>query len=446
MSMTAAEREASRQRHDALTQLQVSRTLRAHQKQWFTQMRDDVLASGRPFAIAGASVPHEIWQALDLPYITDVWYSGLVAARRQSAHYSAVLGRMGFHEGLSRYGALTLAVLLDEDHPDKPWGGIPKPSLICTSGRDRAAQVMADFTGAELVPLEAPVLRRPHPEWWRMSRWQWEDLDETARIDVMLAQYKDLVAASERVTGRKLDIDRLREIVDRVNRQEEYFDKIRTIIATAPKLPARLGEVMSQVMGIQWHRGTEWALEQAKAFYEEVKFRADNAMWSCPNEQYRLMYVGQGLWQNLDFFSEFEEKYGAVFVRSNYLSIASDGYLRYGTRDPLRALASRYCTMSEQMHIPGLGGAWAVWEARTHRIDGGLSIAGWWGGRLVNHALEEAGVPILDFPADAVDSTAWDETKMRRLVGDFIEQRVVPAKKRRVSAEREDGYGGMSSI
>jgi benzoyl-CoA reductase subunit B len=431
MTMTEAEREVSRQRHQALTQLDVSRSLRAYQKDWFAKLRQEVFETGRPFGIAGALVPHEIWEALDLPFITDVWYSGLVAARRQSGYYSDFLGRQGYHEDLSRYGSLTLAVLLDEDNPDKPWGGLPKPSIICTSIADRSARIMADHSGAEFVPLEMPVLSRPHPEWWEMSRWQWEDLDESPRIDVMLAQFKDLVAASERVAGKKLDIDRLREIVDRVNRQEEYFDKVRTLIATAPKLPARLGEVMSQVMGIQWHRGGEWALNQARAFHDEIKTRTDNAMWVCPNEQYRLMYVGQGLWQNLDFFTEFEQRYGAVFVRSNYLSIASDGYMRYGTSDPLRALASRYVTMSEQMHIPGLGGAWAKWEARTHRIDGGLSIEGWWGGRMINRALEEDGVPILDLPVDAVDANTWDDAKMTALVSDFIEQRVMPAKAKR---------------
>ena len=211
-----------------------------------------------------------------------------------------------------------------------------------------------------------------------------------------------------------------------MNRQEEYFDEVRTIIATAEKLPARLGEVMGQTMGIQWHRGTEWALNQARAFRDEVKHRADNRMWVCPNEQYRLMYVGAGLWQNLDFFTEFEEKYGAVFVRSNYLSIASDGYLRYGTRDPLRCLASRYVTISEQMHIPGLGGAWAIWEARRHRVNGGLSLGGWWGQRIINFALEEQGIPVLDFPVDPVDANSGMTREMRHLVSEFIEQRVAP--------------------
>ncbi|MBV9580540.1 MAG: 2-hydroxyacyl-CoA dehydratase, partial [Chloroflexi bacterium] len=424
MTLTDAERAASRQRHEQLTQLEVSRTLRAYQREWFANLRQQVFENGQPYAIGGALVPHEIFEALDLPFITDVWYSGLVAARRQSAYYSDFLSRSGYHEGLSRYSALTLAVLMDEANPDKPWGGLPKPALVVTGLGDRSADVLADFSGAIRVPIEMPVLDRPLPNWWEMSRWQWEDLDQSDRIDVMLQQFKELTAAAEQVAGRKLDLDRLREIVDRVNQQEAYFDEVRTIIAESEKLPARLGEVMSQTMGIQWHRGTEWALQQARAFRDEVKQRADERQWVCPNEQYRLMYVGAGLWQNLGFFTEFEERYGAVFVRSNYLSIASDGYLRYDTRDPLRCLASRYCTMSEQMHIPGLGGAWAVWEARRHRVDGGLSLGGWWGQRMVNIALEEAGIPVLEWDVDPVDANTWDESRFRQLVSEFIEQRV----------------------
>jgi benzoyl-CoA reductase subunit B len=424
VSLTEAERAASRRRHEEQTQLEVTRTLRAYQREWFATLRHEVFEQGRPYVIGGALVPHEIFEALDLPFITDVWYSGLVAARRQSAYYSKFLSAQGFHEGLSRYGALTLAVLLDESNPDKPWGGLPKPALVVTGLGDRSADVLADFAGAIRIPLEMPVIHRPMPSWWELSRWQWEDLDESQRIDVMLEQFKDLVAAAEQIAGKRLDLDRLREIVDRVNHQEEHFDEVRTIIATAEKLPARMGEVMSQTMGIQWHRGTEWALNQARAFRDEVKMRADNQMWVCPNEQYRLMYVGAGLWQNLDFFTEFEERYGAVFVRSNYLSIASDGYLRYNTRDPLRCLASRYSAMSEQMHIPGLGGAWAVWEAKRHRVGGGLSLGGWWGQRMVNLALEEAGIPVMEWDVDPVDANTWDEERFRQLVGEFIEKRV----------------------
>jgi hypothetical protein len=109
------------------------------------------------------------------------------------------------------------------------------------------------------------------------------------------------------------------------------------------------------------------------------------------------------------------------------LSIASDGYLRYGLSNPLRALASRYVTMSIQMHMPGLGAAWALWEAGRHRIDGGLQIGGWWGHRTITRALEEHGIPVLDLDVDAVDGNTRDDDRMRRIVTEFIEERVAPA-------------------
>ncbi|MFC1532157.1 2-hydroxyacyl-CoA dehydratase [Thermodesulfobacteriota bacterium] len=423
---TEKELEESKRRHKEMTQLDVTWTLRKYQREWFAKLREEVFETGRPYIITGALTPHEIFEALDIPFITDVWYSGLVAARRQSAYYSDYLAKQGYHHGLSRYSSLSLAVAMDENNPDKPWGGLPKAVLVTTSNIDRSGQVLADYWGIPFIGIDVPASSRLYPSWWEMSRWNWEDLDETHRIDVMVAQFKTLIEASEKIAGKKLDVDRLREIVDRVNLQEEYFEDVRNIIRTAPKLPARLGEVMGQVMGIQWHRGTEWALNQARAFRDEIKKRAENSKWVCPNEKYRLMYIGAGLWQQLEFFARFEKSHGVVFARSNYLSIAIDGYLRYGTRDPIRALASRYVTFNRQMHIPPWSSAWALWEARTHRLHGGVQIARGTGLNLITRMLSDNGFPVLRLPVDPVDAGTWDDEKMERLVLDFIENEISP--------------------
>jgi hypothetical protein len=178
-------------------------------------------------------------------------------------------------------------------------------------------------------------------------------------------------------------------------------------------------------MGIQWHRGTDWAVEQARLFADEVHDRVVNEQWVCPNEKFRLMYLGQGLWQQLDFFSEFEESHGVVFARSNYLSIACDAYPRYGLRDPVRTLAARYATFNDYLHYPPWAGAWAVWESRTHRLDGAVQLDnGSHGLTFITRALQDAGVPVLQFPTDAVDSRAWDEERLRGLVIDFVEKRL----------------------
>lgn len=429
----------------SLNQLHVSQTLQEHRRAWFRRLREEVFEEGRPYALAAPVAPHEIFEALDIPFITDAWYSGLVAAKRQSAYYSDVLAEHGYHKGLSRYTTMPLAVMLDDDRGRAPWGGLPAPAMVVSRRGDddyRAAEVVAQLAGVPFVSLELPSLQKLHPDWWRMSRWQWEDLDTPERIDMMVSQFEEIIAHAERIAGKKLDPDRLAELLDRVNRQEEHFDEVRTLVCEAPKTPVRMAEGMSQTMGIQWHRGTPWALEQARAFRDEVAQRVTEEQWAYPGERYRLMWLGTGLWQNLKFFTEFEEPYGAVFVRSNYLSIASDGYLRYGLRDPLRALASRYSSVSEQMHIPGLGSAWAIWEAQRHRVDAALAIKGWWGMTLLAKDLEDAGIPVLEIEVDSVDSGTWDADRFHAQVSRFLEERVV---NRPPASERQlDGGGPLS--
>ena len=75
MAVTEQERlEQSRKRHQELTQLQVTASLRAYQRDFFAKLRVDVFENGKPYIITSALNPHEIFEALDIPFITDVWY------------------------------------------------------------------------------------------------------------------------------------------------------------------------------------------------------------------------------------------------------------------------------------------------------------------------------------------------------------------------------------
>lgn len=413
---------ASKARHQQLTQLNVTHTLRRYQREWFAGLRTQVLEEGKPFVITGANAPHELLEALDIPFMTNVWYSGLIGARRQSGYYSEFLERAGYHSGLSRYGSLLLGVAMDADGEDPPWGGYPAPHMVISSPPERGAEELARFFKIPYIAIQRPVVRAPQPDWWD-HQWNWEDAEGSDRIDYMVEHFRQLIERLEQLAGRRLDYDRLADVLAKANEQAELFRQVRHNIATAPKLPVRLSEVMSQVMGIQWHRGTDWAVEQARAFAAEVQARTDASQWVCPNERFRLMYLGAGLWQQLDFFASFEESHGVVFARSNYLSIACDGYPRYG-RDPLRALAARYVTFNDRLHLPPWAGSWAVWEAYTHRLSGGVQLDSGHGQKFITHALESNGLPVLQFPVDAVDTRSWNDEKMHALVTDFIERRL----------------------
>ena len=416
MNQVTTERRGAKER--AKNDLACTPLIRGGQKEWFANLREQV-ADGAHYVYADAMSPHEIFEAFDLPCVINEWWSGIVAARRQSAYYFDQMEAHGFHSGLERYAALGLATVLDEDNPDPPWGGLPKPAFTCSSFLASRADGVARWEllskqwDVPYFPFEVPGTGSPMaPRWWETSRHGWEKLYPAYQLDRVHQAIWDLIRLCERTTGRKFDMDKLREVMARANLQQTYFEKIRDI-SRAGKAVVSISEQLGNVMTIQWRRGSEWATESARIFSEEVEERARNGQWICPNETYRLMWMGAGMWQNTSFYRAFEESHGAVFVRSMYMSIAIDGYPRYGN-DPVRALAARYCGI-------GLGSLeWDIHEAQSHHVDGVVSVSSTLGGR-TRSALEAAGLPILALDVDLVDGRTWDEGAVRRAMEGFLD-------------------------
>ena len=139
-----------------------------------------------------------------------------------------------------------------------------------------------------------------------------------------------------------------------------------------------------------------------------------------------MMWLGVGLWVNTAFFQYFEEEYGVTFVASIYTSIAADGYARtIKNNDPLRALASRFAWLGVQET------EWLVHIAKEHQCDGVVGFACGPRPQLWTRYLEKHGLPVCEIPGNNVDARQWDDVKIRNLMKDFIEKRILPNKKRR---------------
>ncbi len=413
-------------------QLQCTVRAAAYQKEWFAQLREDVREKRKPYAILQADMPLELFHAMDIPVVSNQWWAAMVAAKRLAPYYLDGLNAMGYHDGLCRYCSLSLASTIAGDPSQAPWGGLPKPALL--SARltcdciQRVFETWAAKLGAPFVPLDAPGASELPPRWWELSRYRWNELFEDHRLDFMVAQFHSLIATLERITGNKFDLKRLRTLMEGVNRQEEYFEQVREMICNAPKAPIRMHEQVSNVMAAQWLRGSDWAIAHARAFRDEVQQRVEAGIAACPSERLRLMWVGAGLWHDTDFYTAFEEQYGAVFVWSMYLAFGPDGYIRYGLDDPLRALASRTVSFNEQLHNPPWANEWIVDQAKKHRIDAALVLEplgtrpSATGNRFIERALESNGVPVLPIAADMVDARGWNGPAMRQTVANFLER------------------------
>ena len=426
-----------------IKKLQATADASAYQKAWFQGLRERV-DNGEDFAYINADVPMEILRAMDIPFVVNQWWAAICGAKRMTAKYFNLLDKAGYRDDLCSYCATALAESFDpDDHkigedgkPLGPWGGLPDPTIAITrltcDCQGKIFELFAKNHGAEFYPMENTIPRKTPYGWWDKAPYEWEALYDTDRLDAAVQDLKELIAYLEQKTGKTFDMAKLKEVMDNINEQETWYGKIRDMIADAPMAPVTVVDTINAVMPAQWQRGTRWAAEHARGMYEEVKALLDEGKPAVPNEKYRLMWIGRGLWHDFPFYQNFEQKYGAVFMWSMYLAMGADAYRRYHVdEDPLRALAARYIGMEDFLHCPPWNSQWFLHEAKHNRIDGVVYMVpencmqAVEGSYFIRKTLEDAGIPVLLFRADPVDPRKWNHDSMTKLVEDFIETRVI---------------------
>ncbi|MFD1912176.1 2-hydroxyacyl-CoA dehydratase [Halodurantibacterium flavum] len=411
--------------------LQSTRIAADYQREWAKALRAEI-TSGARYAFVNADTPHELFHHMGLPIVTNQWWSAIIAAKQLSEFYFDHMEQAGFHERLARYSSLPLIAELEGNTERQPWGGLPAPSILCArqsaDDHQKIFALWSEKTGAPLTLLSSPGVPDAQPDWWRLARADWETLYHSDRLDLMVEEFKGLIKELEALTGRSFDPEDFADYMDRINEQERIFEEVAALIATAPQCPIRISEQIPNVMIPQWHRGSDWAMEHARRFRDEVADRVRSGSSVIRDERIRMMWIGAGLWFDTSFYSAFEESHGAVFAWSMYLPFAADGYIRQSHGDPLRALAARVSAMNEQLHQPPWINSWMVEQARRNRIDVALMLIpehdrfSGHGSLFAKKALEEAGVRVIEIWSDMVDPRQWDRAAMIRSITPVLDE------------------------
>jgi hypothetical protein len=399
----------------------------ADHKAWFAKVQADV-AAGAPFAVISAEVPVEIFEAMEIPYVTVQWWSSIVSAKQKAPKYLGWLKERGLPDDQEQYFSLSFASSFDTDPESAPWGGLPRPTIIVGDPRDdnhgKIYELWAKEYGCAYFPYERTIFNDAPEAWWDLGRHRWDELIDPACLDIHVETTKGLIRFLEQVTGKRFCETKFKRVLDLVNEQEEYFTAVRDMQALTVPAPLGVNDTFTSVMMPQWRRGTLWGRDMAKAFHDEVKARVDGGVSAYPGEKIRLAWFGTGLWFNTGFYDAFQEEFGAVFVWSMYLAVAADGYARYGDEDPLRTLAARYAAFIQYMTMEPWPSSWVVKECKLNQIDGVVSLGG--GGPFLAKALADAGIPTLDLRANNVDSRQWDEDRARSMMADFLRTQAGP--------------------
>jgi benzoyl-CoA reductase subunit B len=420
--------------------LACTRSASDYQKNWFKEFRRRAIENGEPYVIADGAAPMELCHVMDIPVVSTVWYSAIISAKKLSPRYFDLADTLGYHRGLARYVSLPLFSTLDNDPETAAYGGLPKPMMILSRFRgdysQRIFQQWADAYGVPHYGLDCSSVEHIGDRWWEQNEYNWEQFFETHRVDHQVKQLEGLIQVMEILSGRTFDFNELATQMHRINQAGEITKQISDSLAAADRLAVAIPDQLHNVMAPTWHRGSQWSVDHLTQYQAEVQERIDSGYAICEDERARLIWINNGLWHDTSFYRSFEEKYGAVFVWSMYTNFFADGYRRYFTDDPLRALAARHLTVNEQLHLPGYMNSWVAEQARNYRADGAVMILSD-GDRSQSTAssftrleLERIGIPVLELRANVVDERLWDGPRMSELTSRFIEDRVLPGKRR----------------
>ncbi|MEO6339617.1 MAG: 2-hydroxyacyl-CoA dehydratase family protein [Caulobacteraceae bacterium] len=386
--------------------------VRAHQRDWIAETRRRV-AEGEPFAICNGDEFEEVFIAMGIPVLAINYWNFLIAAQGKTDHYSRVLHEHGY-AGAHFFGLALASTLAPEE---APWGGLPRPALICGSIRSemelRVCELWAKAYDCPCVPLDfsfpSPSAHPVPVDWWNYTHDRWRELVDPTRLELRIEQERSLLAYVENLTGRTFSLAEMTASMELLNQQMDYWRKAKALIGQSKPCPVHVRDQMSMYQAM-WHRGTPTGVELIRDYHDEIAERVKAGVGAYRNEKIRLYYHVQiPPWHDY-----IEDKYGAVTV-ANFYSGVPDLYARtIDDGGPLAALAGRH------LFLFGFNAERIVKEAIEHRCDAVIAVEHFDGGypSRERQVCEAAGLPYLALPREA------DDDEVRGMVSRFIEERL----------------------
>jgi benzoyl-CoA reductase subunit B len=305
----------------------------------------------------------EIIRAMDIVPVWTENYAGICGAKRDAQRFLERAESLGFSRSLCTYALCGLGFdqwreELGEMPPDAPWGGQARPTMMLSSG-----QILCDprnkwYQAAQQFMPDVPIYDVGLP--WPL----YEDDIELSEVQdyyiaYIVSELRGLVKFLEEQTGKKMDYDRLRELVDLGEKTWNLIWETYELRRAVPT-PMGTGDAMNTMVPMVFMLGTREGYDFFVDLNRELKEKIAKGEGVVPNEKYRLLWGG-GLpsWFALTDFNYFNSK-GAVFpVETTYRMIEPIYRLDIpDTDDPIERLAWRWL------------GYWTYWYDKAKKRPG----------------------------------------------------------------------------
>jgi len=398
---------------------------------------------GKKVAYAYIQDAHdEIMRAMDIVPAWGESFSGVCAAKRDAEKYLQKAESDNFSRSLCTYATCNLGFDMVREEgdggpvPGAPWGGMGRPDMILGSAQQlcdprikwpqATQQYLPDvpvFVGNMYYPPFDPKVDQRSVEGFY--------------VKYATRQLHECVSFCEKHTGKKMDWDRLKEIVDLSDKTWDLFIDTYDLRKAVPT-PMDTGDAMNTMVPISFMLGTQEAYDFYRDLNTELKQKVQEKKGVADNERYRLLW-GAGLpsWFALGDFQYFNEK-GAVFPAEVTYRIA-EKLSRLDlpkTSDPLEHIAWRFIRYYTHWYdkarkrpgsIPKVERIIEMIE--DYNLDGvvfhsAFSCRSWHAG-IIHQAqtLKKVygDIPVLIMEGDIVDISSYNEADTHNRIDAFVE-------------------------
>lgn len=295
---------------------------------------------------------------------------------------------------------------------------LPKPTLLLSvfSGCNvyiKWWEQLAAYTGAPLYVIDAPFVRsgdEPSPE----------------DIDYVVKQLKEAIVILEKISGKKLDYDELRERLVLAREMEKTWFQIKDLLRNIPSPYDAFFDGTTLMGPLVSFRGTQEGVDFFHAVLKTFQERVKLGVGPLPEERFRIVIEGTPPYPSYKTFRDLFARWRVCTVGATYTTAQPLDFLHDPDRPlesmaeyPLRmftnrGLLQRY-EMLKRYAIDNSADGLVIHSVKSCRL---FSVGH---GDMRRYFSAELGIPTLMLESDLVDSRYFAEAQIRNRVDAFFE-------------------------
>lgn len=274
-----------------------------------------------------SGAPVELLHALDVYPVYPENHGALIGATKLGGYYCEFAEKNGFSRDLCSYARCDIGCVFAGT---SPIGGLPKPTFLfaCNNICNTVVkwyEVLSRIFKVPLFVLDMPFIRKELKD---------------SHLRYVEEQLYDFISFAERVTDRKLDDAKLRDVVLKSMESVELYSECLRTAANKPS-PMTCFDAFVNMAPIVCLRGTDHAVSFYKEMKQELDERVKEGVSAIEREEIRLLWDNIPVWYRLKWFGEFFEKRNACLVADTYTN-AWSGFKVSRGEDVLSGMAEVY--------------------------------------------------------------------------------------------------------